>query len=437
MGRLILSEEEKNKIRNQHKGLKETNGSLKWGHNLLFEQEEDIEVGTVKDGKVFKGYETKRIEESFDEIGMYAVNQDNPSKFLNKFVAGIIKTIKSDADMEASLMAGTLELATANIRSGASNWYRTPLDAEVDNDYKSDVNFNYYTNPEWFPAGVESLSGPDTQDWKDNKALAQRRSTKFLTALKDALLANKPPIKIFPAIEETVSSSIIDTGALTDKKCKEKSECAKFFPNPGQFVDAKLDFIYGAKKETWEDFVECAGGMKVSLGYYVTPDLIKKIASEDGSRSYTDLWNRTKQSDITSFNGGRASTQYHQCDRAVFELYFNDVSIGQINLNNGTGKKAGLSRKGTLTVTPEMVQSIIENTKGSEDWVDNELSLQIRGTKGANSHSEVPWVTMTNGRGENIMDTEAMNVSSYNSSATNYAKKIILFGPFNPCNKIV
>lgn len=435
MGRLILSEEEKNRIRNQHKRLAETNGSLKWGHNLLFEQEEDIEIGTVKDGKVFKGYETKTVEESFDEIGMYAVNQDDPSKFLNKFVAGIIKTIKSDADMEASLMAGTLELATANIRSGASNWYRTPLDAEVDNDYKSDVNFNYYTNPEWFPAGVESLSGPDTQDWKDNKALAQRRSTKFLAALKEALLANKPPIKIFPAIEETVSSSIVSTGGLTDEKCRKDSNCSKYFKNPGQFVDAKLDFIYGAKKEIWEDFIECANGMKVSLGYYATPALIRAVAEEDTSRSYQDLWQRTKA--IPKFQGNRASTQYHQCDRAIFELYFNDVSIGQINLNNGTGKKAGLSRKGTLTVSEDTVQAIIETTEGSDVWDDNSLTLQIRGTKGANSHSEVPWVTMTNGRGENIMDTEAMNVSSYNSSATNYAKKIILFGPFNPCNKIV
>ena len=87
MGRLILSEEEKNKIRNKHKGLKETNGSLKGGHDLLFEQDtEGLEIGDVVDGKVFMGMKTKNLKKQFNEMGMYAVNKDDPSKFLKKFV---------------------------------------------------------------------------------------------------------------------------------------------------------------------------------------------------------------------------------------------------------------------------------------------------------------------------------------------------------------
>jgi len=423
MARLILSEEEKNRIRTQHKRLSETNGALKWGHNLLFEQDPDVdvstlEIGDVVDGKVFQGMKTKNVKKQYNELGMYAVGKDDPSKFLKTFVDGIAATVNSDEDMKNAMAEGNLQLAKATIRSGASNWYRTPLNPEVDNDYKSDVNYNYYTNPEWFPGGYESLSGPDTTDWKDNKALAQRRSTKFLEALKAALI--KRGIKIFPAIEEVVTSSVVDTGGMTDEKCKDDSNCSKFRKNPGQFVDADLSFAYTSEKAKWGDFEDCTNNLKITVGYYVTYKLAKgKQLSYDGLAD-----------SVKEFNGGRASTTYHKCDRAKFKFFFNDVEVGIVNLNNGNN---GLSRRGTFTVSKETVEEII-NAAETGKWNPGELTLQIKGMA-SDPHSEVPFITMVNGRGETLLDAEASTVKSY-AQAKSYKQKVPLFGPFNPCEKI-
>ena len=421
MGRLILSEEEKNKIRNKHKGLKETNGSLKWGHDLLFEQDtEGLEIGDVVDGKVFMGMKTKNLKKQFNEMGMYAVNKDDPSKFLKKFVDGIAATINSDPDMKAALDTGELQLAQAKIRSGASNWYRTPLDPEVDNDYRSEVNLNYYTNPEWFPGGHESLSDSSTQDWKDNKALAQRRSAKFLEALKRELKVRG--IGIFPAIKETVTSSIVDTGGMTDEKCKADSNCSKFRKNPGQFVDADLNFAYTSEQSEWGDFEECTNNLKITCGYYVTPQLVR-------GRNVSGY--HVKDA-VANFNNGRASTAYHMCDRAKFEFYLNDVPVGRVNLNNG---RDGLSRKGTFAVKPEQLQKIMANAAGEgSKWKLGELTLQIKGLH-SDPHSEVPFITMVNGKGETLLDAEASSVKTY-AQAKSYKQMVPLFGPFNPCEKI-
>ena len=72
-------------------------------------------------------------------MGMYAVGKDDPSKFLKGFVDGIIATVNSDPLMKDSLDNGTLQLAKAEIRSGASNWYGTPLKPE-DRVGNSNVN---------------------------------------------------------------------------------------------------------------------------------------------------------------------------------------------------------------------------------------------------------------------------------------------------------
>jgi hypothetical protein len=63
-----------------------------------------------------------------------------------------------------------------------------------------------------------------------------------------------------------------------------------------------------------------------------------------------------------------------------------------------------------------------------------ELTLQIKGMA-SDPHSEVPFITMVNGRGETLLDAEASTVKSY-AQAKSYKQMVPLFGPFNPCEKI-
>jgi len=420
MPRLKLTEAEKAHIRKRQSKNISGWGTKLCNPSLITEQDsEGLEIGDVVDGKVFMGMKTKNLKKNYNEIGMYAVNKDDPSKFLKQFVDGIVATIDSDADMKLALEKGELQLATANIRSGASNWYKTPLQPEVDNDYKSNPNLNYYTNPNVFPDGYGSLSDNTTDNWKANKALAQRRSTKFLAALKTALIAKG--VKIFPAIKETVTSSIVSTGGLTDEKCKRDPNCSKSFKNPGQFVDTTLDFAYTSEKSEFGDFEECTNNLQITCGYYVTAALAK-------GRPLSGY--HVKQA-VSSFNNGRASTAYHKCDRAKFAFFLNDVPVGKVNLNN---LEDGLSRKGTFAVTQEQLQKIVANTGEGSKWEPGELTLQIKGLS-SDPHSEVPFITMVNGKGETLLDAEASKVKSY-KGCRSYKQKCALFGPFNPCEPV-
>ena len=410
--------------------LTEVNRALEiMGLELISEQETELQVGDVKDGKVFQGYKTKEVEESFNEIGMYSVNKDDPSKFLNKFVQGIIATITSDADMKKALDEGNLQLATATIRSGASNWYRTPLKPEVPNDIKNAINGEPRWN--WYDSKgmLDKLSDNTTDDWKNNKALAQRRSTKFLAALKQALLANTPPIKIFPAIKETVTSSIVDTGGMTDEKCKRDSECSKFFPKPGQFVEAKLAFAYEKGEAIWEDFEECLGGMKITIAYIVP---VKKYQrrmkkgnwSGKGKRFKTAM-NKTivKSQTLQKQFNLQQSSQQHCCNKAKFTLWLNNQKIGGVNLDNNDSKDLCGARVKTITVSPEQATAIAEVSP------DKKLRLSMKGRQ-SDTHSEVPLVKVVNGRGQVIFNGEP------GLGNVNFDKKRNIFKPFSPCEKI-
>jgi hypothetical protein len=400
------------------------------GLELVTEQDTPHEVGDKVDGQIFKGYITKPVAETFNELGMYTVNSDDPSKFLDRFVKGIIDTITKDPLMKKSLDAGTLQLAKATIRSGASNWYGTPLKPEVDNKYEGTPNADYYTNPEWFPEGYEALSGPETQNWIDNKDLALRRSTKFLAALKEALLANDPPIKIFPAIEETVTSTIVDTGGLTDEKCRKDTNCKEHHPNPGQFVDADLAFAYNEVEEVWEDFENCVGGMQITIAYMVPVNTYNKWLDRGKWSTKKKRWKKKMRKVIEQSQALQAeynlptSSKAHCCSNARFRLKVNGKKIGVVNLNN-TGDFPNLcgARVSTITVTAEDAKSFAANSP------DKLLTLSLKGLQ-SGTHSEVPLVKVVNGRGQTIFNGEP------GLGGLNFDREHNIFEPFNPCVEI-
>jgi len=416
------------------------------GLELVMEQDIKHEVGDKVGGQIFKGYITKPVAETFNELGMYTVNSDDPRKFLDRFVKGIVDKITGDPLMKKSLDDGTLQLAKANIRSGASNWYKTPLVPEISNDLKTPWQNNEYYQKGSYARYPQDLDDNTTDNWKDNKDLALRRSTKFLAALKEALLANDPPIKIFPAIEETVTSSIIDTGGLTDEKCKAdeipekhkgkdvpgaKYACSRFFPNPGQFVDADLAFAYNEVEEKWEDFENCVGGMQITIAYMVPVDTYNRWLKSGKWKDMNPGWKKEMRKVIKKSQALQAeynlptSSKAHCCNSAKFRLKVNGKDIGGVDLNNNPGGFPGLcrARVRTITVTAEDAKSFAANSP------DKLLTLSLKGMQ-SDTHSEVPLVKVVNGNGTTIFNGEP------GLGGLNFDEEHNIFEPFNPCVEI-
>jgi hypothetical protein len=93
----------------------------------------------------------------------------------------------------------------------------------------------------------------------------------------------------------------------------------------------------------------------------------------------------------------------HTCNAAEFYLYANNVYVGTVNLNNGND---GGDRNTDIILSSSLVTSILKSTPNIIA-----LNLQLvcatpadenRGWGFGGCHSNVPWVVVTNGNGEEI-----------------------------------
>tara|TARA_R110000851_G_scaffold326407_2_gene495037 strand:- start:136 stop:1335 length:1200 start_codon:yes stop_codon:yes gene_type:complete len=373
----------------------------------------------TNDSRVKVGEEEFSISSSYNETGMYDVGKDDPSNFIGKFITGIEDKINSSKELKSAMESGTLTLTKAHITTGASNWYKDVTAIDVENDYKgTNPNLNYYD----MTGKLDQVGDTEGDNYKNNKNLSKRRATKFLESLKAGLEAKK--VKIFPAIKETTSSNIVDTGGEIDKKRNITK-----YPNPGQYVNAQLKFIATGTKSIYEEFSDCLESMKITLGYYANPKKMLKLATGTGaSGPYVNgLIAKSKE-----INKGRQSTEGHNCNRAKFMVFLNKVELGVVNLNNKNIKNKpksllfGCSKEGSVEVMGDKIKSIFEKSKGGK------LKLQIMGMH-SNPHGETPWITIVNGKGVELLNSEAINVAGYKPSKATGLQTLFTF---TPCKKV-
>jgi hypothetical protein len=125
----------------------------------------------------------------------------------------------------------------------------------------------------------------------ESGVLSQRRGTSMVDFLKQYFqgLVNKGAISKMPEIPNPISK-IGQTEYTGANDLNDKSKVEKY--KNEQYVNA----IISLKKD-----YDCIVGMEITIGYF--PE---------------------------------QNSQKHQCDEAIFELKMNGVSIGEVNLNNGT-----------------------------------------------------------------------------------------------------
>ena len=423
--------------------------------NILSEVNRVLEImslPTLYEQDIYMGKENKetiKIGEKIDlgtvkyaEAGMYTVGDDDPKNFINKFIDGIVEKVQNDERLLKALNEGTLQLAKANIRTGASNHFNVPLWPEVTNDYGSNLGgaLNYYSEYGWdgseYPEVPEltELRRSKDKDWIANKDLAERRATKFLAALKEGLIARD--IKIFPAIEETVTSMIVDTGGMIDEVCRDYEICIQKHPNPGQFVDADLAFSFEVITPVFEDLLTCLGNMEIVVAYIIPYNKYEKRLNRGGEKGWlskSEKWKRqmkkTMDKSVATQQrlGLPQSSKIHCCDSAVFQLWLNKTPIGRVNLNNNSegGRLCGARAK-KVVVSMEKAEKIAANNK------DGKVTLWMKGV-GSGTHGEVPLVKVVNGEGTVLFQGEPKKGAGGEYS---WDKKEALFDPFSPCKKI-
>jgi len=306
-----------------------------------------------------------------------------------------------------------VNLQARRLRSGASNHYCKKGMKEGENCIVKPETPNGQNIPITpLPVG-QDYNG----DAERNKALAVNRGVNFWNAFKQRVADENIKITKDPILDET-AGVIVDTGGKVDSERIEKK-----YPNPGQFVFLQL-VLDATKKPLSRDEVEslvqsrqCLTGMQVVVAYY------------DDERSGCK--------DKTSNKGG-----CHICNQAKFNVYLNNVFIGEANLNNAdnetqqgqTGSGRGGSRQSTFTVSEKMAQSITQATVDAKKQKipQGSVVFSIKGVS-PNVHADVPWVKLTTGQGEVIFDRLAEGEEKWKRGDTSIHN---LIGPFNPCKKI-
>jgi len=417
-----------------------------------------------KTTKIKKGENVTVQKAKWSKKGMYSVGDDSPSKFIKSFINGIVTKLKSDKLLYNAFKAHTLQLAKAVIRTGASNWFKTPLVPEKNNLYGVDPKNSHKINWKYYKDRKEknSLSKSDHPDWIENKDLAKRRAAKFLVALKEGL--EKKGVDILPAIEEKVYSRIVDTGGKIDKERNTTD-----FPNRGQFIEAKLSFAYDVVTPMFEEITECLGDMVITVAYIpptekyknrlnsTKPDgwsvetlqnnpgftggegtSVPRLSDEDIEENITEWRSGIEKSiklskQMASKYGLPESSRQHCCDAAEFHMYLNGTWIGEVNLNSNA------SEEGTMCgpVVEQLVVSQEEARRiATSKWLyknNGKVNLYMQG-KSANQHSEIPIVKVVNGLGETLYLGEPGGGKKQNRGHFDERKKLL--GPFSPCEPI-
>jgi len=375
---------------------------------------------TKSGGKVGKKPPVIRIKDLGDNVleivakGEFPVNVTE-SGLSDKFIEALIETISQDENGARMLETGNMNITIANVKGSASNFFNGPVKPTKSNTQGEPV----IDKPDSYYTGNES---------KNNK-LALKRGQNLFAELEKKLPAKRINITAKPQFTQVIT----DTGGEYDE-----NRDVNRYRRAGQFVTIKATVELIPLAIITQ--VKCLQGMKVTVGYYANiGNLEKKLAKAQGG------YKVALQKAITysqSLNKGKTSSSGHQCNNAVFYVWLNNNRIGKINLNNaGTGNPGGKdlvpgtnggSREKTLTVKDTVAARIAkagEEGKGTVTFYLEPVSKD--------SHNDVPWVKIETGKGKVLLDSEASEISTYNSNrGANKGKKMKVFGPFDPCEVI-
>jgi len=256
------------------------------------EKGEYIELDTIIFNSTYKASDDKTSQEMFN-------------LFLNK----LLESIGNNSDANDAYEKGTLELKSATVTAGASNYYSSaPTAADVMNDRVTpmppleteegaDGNpLKIYPLPYYNENEVIVKWDKNSKPYRGNLDLALRRADNFINTLAEKLpaisISHGLPsgISVFPQLSRIPNGSIVDTGGVIDK-LRDKSA----YPNPGQVIIADLTFGYVETIEVFEE--TCTANITIEI-------------SAGGPK------------------GG------HKCDEAIFSVRINGSNIGIANLNN-------------------------------------------------------------------------------------------------------
>jgi len=282
------------------------------GLNLLEQTKEKVKVGEKK------GEFMELDTIIFDST--YRANDDKTTQSMfNLFLDKLLEAIDNNPDASSAYRSGTLELKTAKVTAGASNFYTGAATAA---DFMND---RITPMPELITiSGEETVSGKDlltydlpyydenevvvkwdkhSKPYRGNTDLAFRRADNFINYIAEKLPIMN--ISVFPQLSRIPDGSIIDTGGVIDKE-----RDVSVYPNPGQVIIADLLFGYREVVEVFEE--RC------------TADLTIEISA-----------------------GGEGGG--HKCDEAIFRVAINGSMLGVANLNN-----SGIDVKGASVPRPNI-----------------------------------------------------------------------------------
>tara|TARA_R110001599_G_scaffold8112_1_gene38890 strand:- start:2610 stop:4031 length:1422 start_codon:yes stop_codon:yes gene_type:complete len=362
--------------------------------------EQNISIGkTIVTGKEETFKAGKPITVTMDKEATYVAMDSDPKKVVMPFYNELVKKLQAILGDNIKTADSGLKLVKAKIIAGASNYYDGgSTEADIMNDRKTampklecetvtqedhdppdfieGLGYCIYESPtygnsdwQWIEHRKDGSSsgnkGGTSSGYKDNKALALSRGTKFLAYLKE-LLMNKGIDVLQPLTEEIVEAFVVDTGGVIDrnrnkdadrnalKPGHERYVDSAGWPNPGQFITMQLEFLKEVGGGQVDDVLSCLVDMNIKVAYY------------------------------------KASNN-HNCDAAIFTVLMNKNVIGTANLNNYNDPSKGPyadSKKSRIKSGggggTRVCQFIIDNAKAQKILAGSKNPSKIEmGIKGA------------------------------------------------------
>ena len=434
-------------------------GLEKLGTRCCLPKDKKIPRGAPKTGPL-RDIDNKTF--SLYAWGEFPSGVDKNPVMVREFVDALQLAIDSSPQIDTEQF--DVNIAFAQIYSSASNELNGPVKAgHANKDFRVSAESGYkHTEPESFFTGSQ----------RENEELAAKRGINLWNAIKTELSAPDSEIKIILDPTKNGGKPFFDSWVTDTGGCIDSRRDINKYKNPGQIVALRvtLELVRrGAEEER-----KCLTGMKVIVGYYAPteafdktieklkialanndkgPNVKPKITQEEYDENVKAI--EIEKARSLKLNDGRTSINTqgkpggHSCNKARFAIYMNDVRVGEtgllgvINLNNAGGDSdsgnpigqitvKGGSREGSVVVSSRQAFEI-SNTETKSDGLGS-VTIQIKGLV-ADSHNDVPWITIVTGQGKVLMSEQADNVKGYKSSRGKTGKQD-LFGPFDPCEII-
>ena len=426
-------------------------GLEKVGARCCLPQDKKIPRGVPKTGPL-RDIDNKTF--SLYAWGEFPSGVDKNPVMVSEFVDALQLAIDSSPQIDTEQF--DVNIAFAQIYSSASNELNGPVKAgHANKDFRVSAESGHkHTEPESFFTGSQ----------RENEELAANRGVNLWNAIKTELSVPDSKIKIILDPTKNGGKPFFDSWVTDTGGCIDSRRDINKYKNPGQIVALRvtLELVRrGAEEER-----KCLTGMKVIVGYYAPETafdttlgtLKKSLNSKKITQGVYDA-NVTaieiEKARSLKLNRGRASINTqgkpggHSCNKARFAIFMNDIRVGEtgllgvINLNNAGGNSdsgnpigqitvKGGSREGSVVVSSRQAFEI-SNTETKSDGLGS-VTIQIKGLV-ADSHNDVPWITIVTGQGKVLMNKQADKVKGYKSSRGKTGKQD-LFGPFDPCEII-